>query len=239
MAFPTDKFRPTISAAMVHRITVMSHTTSVLALSGARGGAGIATDPVSSSEKKMPRTAHFKHRQKMKRTVITSSHPLNRTVFASILALLPVAGHTTGPSIVDDRCSGIEYRLETSLDEPDSKDFPWWDGRITRRLAGHAFLNAGDFRSAKLYASPPLPGLWDIELTHTPEGAKKYVTVGNGDRDLQFSIVVGGRIVQSFTFPPPQKDISGDGTSAGSFPKKVAEQLLHEIREAIKTCSGK
>jgi hypothetical protein len=175
----------------------------------------------------------------MKSSVITCSHCLNRTVMAAVLAVLPVAGHSEGPSIDADRCSGIEYRLETGPDEPDSKDFPWWGGKTTRRLAGHAFLNAGDFRAAKLRASPPLPGRWTIELSHTAEGARKYVAVGNGDRDLQFSIVIGGRIVQSFAFPPPQKDIYGDGTNAGLFPKEVAVQLLHEVREAIKTCSEK
>jgi hypothetical protein len=175
----------------------------------------------------------------MKSSVIACGHPLNRTFIASILAVLPVAGHTTGPSTVSDRCSGIEYRLETSPDEPGSKDFAWWDGKISRRLAARSFLNAGDFRAAKLRASRPLPGRWNIDLSHTAEGARKYLTVGNGDRDLQFSIVVGGKIIQSFAFPPPQKDISGGGTSAGAFPKKVAERLLHEIREAISTRSGK
>ena len=164
---------------------------------------------------------------------------IGRAIIASMLAILPVAARPRDSIAANARCGGIEYRLETTSDEPNSKDFSWWDGRITRRLSGHAFLNASDFRSAKLRPSPPLPGRWDIELSHTASGAKKYVAVGNADRDRQFSIIVGGKIVQSFAFPPVQQGIYAGGTSAGAFPKDVADQLLHEIREAIKACAAK
>lgn len=172
----------------------------------------------------------------MARIAIASG--LARTILVSTLAIVPIAGHSNGSAATsNDRCGGIEYRLETTSDEPDSKDFFWWDGKITRRLSGHAFLNASDFRSATLRPSPPLPGRWDIELSHTPGGAKKFVAIGNADRDRQFSIVVDGKIVQSYAFPPMQKDIYADGTSAGAFPKEVAEQLLQRMRAAITACA--
>lgn len=160
-----------------------------------------------------------------------------RAIVVAILAVLPVAGHTASSIVGKDYCGGVEYRLETASDDPNSKDYPWWDGATTRRLADHAFLRAADFRSAELRPSPPLPGRWDIELSHTPSGAKKFVTVGNAGRDRQFSIIVGGKIVQSYAFPPIQKDIYADGTSAGAFPKEVAERLVREIREAISVCA--
>ena len=164
---------------------------------------------------------------------------MRRAVILLALAIFPVAGYVEGLTADDERCGGIEYRLETTSDEPNSKDFAWWDGTITRRLASHAFLNAFDFRSAQLRPSPALPGRWDISLSHTASGARKYAAVANADRDRQFSIVVGGQIVQSYAFPPIQKVLNADGTSAGSFPKVVADRLLHEIRESIGNCARK
>lgn len=175
----------------------------------------------------------------MKSVVVGSRFPLNQVLIAATLAMLPLAGHAATSTAANGRCGGIEYRLETTSDEPGAKEHAWWSGTPTRWLAGRAFLDASDFRSAKLRASPPLPGKWDIELTHTPGGARKYAATGNADRDRLFSIVVNGKIVQSYAFPPAQKTARADGSSAGAFPKEVAERLVQEIRAAISACAAK
>ena len=175
----------------------------------------------------------------MKRSAISARLIVRRVVLVLAIANCPIAGYAEGSVAVNARCGGIEYRLETSSDEPNSKEFAWWDGKVTRHLASHAFLNSSDFRSAQLRQSPPLPGLWDIVLSHTASGASKYAAVANADRERQFSIVVGGKIVQSYAFPPIQKGLNSDGTSAGSFPKGVADRLLNEIRESIGNCARK
>jgi hypothetical protein len=160
-------------------------------------------------------------------------------VIGATFALASGAGHVEEIATVDATCRGIEYRLQAAPHEANAGDVAWWDGRTTRRLADHAFLDASQVRSAALRASPPLPGQWDIAIQHTAAGAIAFGAVADDDRERQFAIVVGGSIVQSFAFPPGQKAVHVESTSAGAFPRDVAERLLQEIRTAISACAAK
>ncbi|MBI1875081.1 MAG: hypothetical protein HYS05_14495 [Acidobacteria bacterium] len=130
----------------------------------------------------------------------------------------------------------LEYRLEVSPGQGPSETFQWRDGSKSLELELHPFLTTSDFQTAKVVsAGLNTPGRYSVELIHTKSGAKKYREVADKDRERQFSILVDGKIVQSYSFPPEQKGVHDRGnTIYGPFTKAEAVTLVRRINAEIR-----
>lgn len=167
---------------------------------------------------------------------VLGSERLVRRVFVSLL-LLGLAGHAATLA-AQNPCDDLVYRIEAAPEEAGAQAVPWWDGKSSRRL-GPAFVEASGIRSAKLRPSRPFPGRFDLELSHKRNVGKQFGAAGNAHPGRQFAIVVGGVIVKVYPLPAKGSDMYQGGTSAGAFPKDVADRLLSEAEAAIDGCKGK
>ncbi len=131
----------------------------------------------------------------------------------------------------------LEYRLEASSGHGPSETFHWRDGSKSLELELHPFLTTSDFQAAKVVsAGLNTPGRYSVELIHTKSGAKKYREVADQDREREFAILVDGKIVQSYAFPPEQKGVYDRGTTIyGPFIKAEAAALVRRINAEIRT----
>ena len=98
----------------------------------------------------------------------------------------------------------LEYRLDAISDGPSQK-FTWSDGSKTLDLEPRPFMTISDLARARTSPAPQTPGRYSVELIHTRQGATKFRKVANRDRNRTVSILVDGKIVQGFGFPPGTK----------------------------------
>jgi hypothetical protein len=99
-------------------------------------------------------------------------------------------------------------------------------------------LTISDIARARISPAPQTPGRYSIDLIHTRQGALKFRKVANRDRDRTVSILVEGKIVQGFGFPPQQKGLYDCGAILYVFfSRELASDLADKINAAMRVAS--
>jgi len=133
----------------------------------------------------------------------------------------------------------LEYRLEAIQSRPSQK-FTWSDGSKTLELETRPFMTISDISRARISPALQTPQRYSIDLIHTRQGAEKFRNVANRDRNRSVSILVDGKIVQGYGFPPEQKEVYDRGaTIYGPFTLEQATALARKISAAIRAASAR